>query len=207
MNLWTDSDSQIDSENKYNSARATTKQPAAWRSTRSTPQPETAKRHHQQRSPSSQTSPRITRRWPPRRHRRTRPMQSRRRRQPRRHTSSPWASLREMAICYRQDSTATGRQTPRSGSRTSSSILRLYGDPESAPWQRYGPAAQWTTCSAARKWLEGVPPGMDFSETVRRFRRSFGASDGSNTELLTKFRNRRQASDKPMPIEEMANRH
>jgi len=50
---------------------------------------------------------------------------------------------------------------------------------------------------AARTWLEGVPTGVDFDETIKRFRKRFGASDQSKPELMTEFWNRRQAPDEP----------
>ena len=58
----------------------------------------------------------------------------------------------------------------------------------------------------ARKWLESVPPGSDFDETVRRFRARFGDNEGARNELLNQFWHRRQGPDEPAGtyIEEMA---
>ena len=48
---------------------------------------------------------------------------------------------------------------------------------------------------AARTWLETVPAGTSFDETVARFRRRFGASDPCRPELMSEFFERRQGPD------------
>ena len=53
---------------------------------------------------------------------------------------------------------------------------------------------------AARKWFEALPGGIDFDETIRRFRNRFSASAGRRDELLDGFLNRRQGPNEPTSV-------
>lgn len=58
----------------------------------------------------------------------------------------------------------------------------------------------------ARKWLDSLPPGLDFNEMARRFRRRFGDNEAARNELLSQFWNRKQGPNEPVRayIEHMA---
>ena len=58
----------------------------------------------------------------------------------------------------------------------------------------------------ARKWIDSLPPNLDFQETVRRFRARFGNNAATRNRIMADFWRRRQQPNEPTSqfIEDMA---